>query len=82
MQNYIVLEITRNSAGNIAVNPSAKESESAARKKYYQILETATESAAPVHGAVLMNYDGFVLQRETFLHESQPESQPEPETGE
>ena len=80
MQQFIVLEITRNAAGNIAVNPSAKEMESSARKKYYQILETAVESQAPVHGAVLMNYDGFVIEQKTYFHEPQPEPEPEPET--
>jgi len=82
MQNYIVLEITRNAAGNIAVNPSAKESESAAWKKYYQILEIATESAAPLHSAVLMGADGFVIEQKTFTHpipEPEPSPKPEPE---
>ena len=68
MQNFIVLEITRNAQGNIAVNPFAKETESAAWKKYYQILTTATESQAPLHGAVIMGADGFVIERKTFVH--------------
>lgn len=79
-QNYIVLEITRNSQGNIAVTPSAKETEAAAWKKYYQILETATESAAPLHSAVLMGANGFVIERKTFEHEAPaPEPTPEPD---
>lgn len=78
MQNFIVLEITRNAAGNIAVYPSAKESESAAWKKYYQILEVATESAAPLHGAVIMGADGFQIERKVYTHPT-PEPEPEPE---
>lgn len=78
MQNYIVLEITRNAQGNIAVYPSAKESESAAWKKYYQILETAVESQAPLHSAVIMGADGFVIERKSYTHPI-PEPEPEPE---
>ena len=79
MQNYIVLEITRNAQGNIGVYPSAKESEEAAWKKYYQILTTASDSQAPLHGAVLMGADGFVIERKTFVH---PITTPEPEPEE
>ena len=78
MQNFIVLEITRNAEGNIAVYPSAKESESAAWKKYYQILETAVESQAPLHSAVIMGADGFVIERKSYEHPI-PEPEPEPE---
>ena len=76
MQNYIVLEITRNAQGNIAVYPSAKESESAAWKKYYQILETAVESSAPLHSAVIMGADGYQIERKCYEH---PAPEPEPE---
>lgn len=72
MQNFIVLEITRNSQGNIAVTPSAKETENAAWKKYHQILTTAADSASPLHGAVIMGADGFYIERKVYLH---PESE-------
>ena len=75
MQKYIVLEITRNTAGNIAVTPSAKETEEAAWKKYYQILTYAVESTAPLHGAVIMGADGFQIERKIYIH-----SVPEPES--
>ena len=68
MQNFIVLEITRNSQGNIAVYPSAKETEEAAWKKYYQILTTASDSQAPLHSAVIMGADGFLIEKKTFVH--------------
>ena len=76
MTNYIVLEITRNVAGNIAVTPSAKETEAAAWKKYYQILTYAVESTAPLHGAVIMGANGFQIERKMYEH---PTSEPEPE---
>lgn len=80
MQNFIVLEITRNAQGNIGVYPSAKESESAAWKKYYQILETAVESQAPLHSAVIMGADGFQIERKVYTHPiPEPEPEPEPE---
>lgn len=73
MQNYIVLEITRNAQGNIAVYPSAKETENAARGKYHEILTRAATSQSPVHGAALLNWDGFELDHEYFEHEPEPE---------
>ena len=82
MQNYIVLEITRNNQGNIGVYPSAKETEESAWKKYYQILTTASDSTAPLHSAVLMGADGFIIEQKSFIHNSTPEPEPEPESEE
>ena len=73
MQSYIVLEITRNAQGNIAVYPSAKELQSSAEKKYYEILERAVDSNSPLHGAVLMSAEGFFLQSKCYNHDAQPE---------
>ena len=80
MQNYIVLEITRNAQGNIGVYPSAKETEEAAWKKYYQVLQNAVDSQTPLHSAVIMGADGFVLERKSYVHPiPEPEPEPEPE---
>ena len=80
MQNFIVIEFTRNAAGNIAAYPSAKESEDAAYGKYYEILNRAATSNSPVHGATLLNYDGFQLEYKAFMHTPpEPEPTPEPE---
>lgn len=82
MQNYIVLEITRNAQGNIAVYPSAKEQQASAEKKYYEILERATDSNSPEHSAVILGFDGFFIERRHYHHdvtppEPEPESEPE-----
>ena len=87
MQNYIVLEITRNAQGNIAVYPSAKEFEESALEKYYDVLKTAVKSQSPIHAGVLMGADGFVIEQKTYKHpipepEPQPEPEPEPEPEE
>lgn len=80
MQNYIVLEITRNAEGNIAVYPSAKELEDSAYAKYYEILARAATSNSPVHGATLLNFDGFQVEQKCFFHDTpEPEPTPEPE---
>lgn len=79
MQNFIVLEVTRNDAGNIAVYPSAKETQVAAEKKYYDILERAADSASPIHGALLMTADLFELEHKVYKHEPAPQPEPEPE---
>lgn len=73
MQQFIVLEFTRNDQGNIAVYPSAKETEEAARGKYHEILSRAAGSQSPVHGAALLNWDGFELAHEYYEHTPAPE---------
>lgn len=76
MQKFIVLEITRNAEGNIAIYPSAKETEEAAWKKYYQVLTTAVDSSAPLHSAVIMDANGIVMEQKSYTH---PIPEPEPE---
>lgn len=78
MQNFIVIEFTRNASGNIAVYPSAKELEESAYSKYYEILNRAASSNSPVHGAALLTYDGFYIESKCFKHEPEPEPEPEP----
>lgn len=78
-QNYIILEITRNAQGNVAVYPTARESEEAAYAKYYNILNGAASTQNPEHGAVLLTHDGFFIESKCFKHEPQPEPEPEPE---
>jgi hypothetical protein len=79
MQNFIVLEFTRNAAGNIAVYPSAKETEEAAKAKYHEILTRAPLSNSPVHGAALLNWDGYELEYEYYEHTPEPTPEPEAE---
>ena len=79
MQNYIVLEITQNAQGNIAVSPSAKELESSAYKKYYEILGRAAESSNPIHAAVMMSAEGFKIEQKCFKHAPAPEPEPNAE---
>lgn len=80
MQNYIVLEITRNASGNIAVYPSAKELEESTYAKYYEILNRASTSQSPVHAAAILTVEGFEVESKCFKHEPQPEPEPEPES--
>lgn len=80
MQNYIVLEITRNAQGNIAVYPSAKEGQPAAEKKYYEILQRAADSNSPLHGAMLLGAECFYIDSKCYKHEPEPE--PEQTEGE
>lgn len=83
MQSFIVLEITRNASGNIAVYPSAKESQDAAYGKYYEILNRAATLQSPVHAAALLAYDGAEIEHKAFFHEPPaPEPEPEPEEPE
>ena len=78
-QKFIVLEVTRNAQGNLAVYPSAKELEESAYSKYYEILTRAASSNSPVHGAVLMTFDLAKLESRCFVHEVTPEPEPTPE---
>ena len=79
MQSFIVLEITRNAAGSIAVYPSAKESQNAAYSKYHEILTRAATSNSPVHAATLLAYDGEKIEHQAFFHDT-PAPEPEPES--
>ena len=78
-QKFIVLEVTRNAQGNLAVYPSAKEQEESAYSKYYEILSRAASSNSPVHGGVLLTFDLAKLESKCFVHEVEPEPTPEPE---
>ena len=78
-QKFIVLEVTRNAQGNLAVYPSAKEQEESAYSKYYEILSRAASSNSPVHGGVLLTFDLAKLETKCFVHEVEPEPTPEPE---
>ena len=74
MDQFIVLEVTRNAQGKLAVYPSAKETENAARGKYHDILSKAATSNSPLHGAALLNWDLFELEHEYYVHEPEPET--------
>lgn len=78
-QKFIVLEVTRNAQGNLAVYPSAKEQEESAYSKYYEILSRAASSNSPVHGGVLLTFDLAKLESKCFVHEPEPTPEPEPE---
>ena len=82
MQQFIILEITRNASGNIAVYPSAKETQDAAEKKYYEILGRAVDSKSPEHTAVMMTFDGQELSHKWYHHDPEPEPEPTPEPEE
>lgn len=73
MENFIVLEFTRNDQGRIGVTAYAKETRNSADKKYYQILTTAADSNSPVHGAAILNWDGFELDYKYYEHPTEPE---------
>jgi hypothetical protein len=79
-QQFIIIEFTRNASGNIAVYPSAKETEEAAKAKYHEILTRAPLSNSPVHGAALLNWDGYELAHEYYEHTPEPTPEPEEPT--
>lgn len=75
MQKYIVVEITQNEAGSIGAYSTAHETEEAAYSKYYTVLSIAAKSASPVHGAILMSFEGFPLEHKCFKHAA-PDPEP------
>ena len=58
---------------------TAKETEESARGKYHEILSRAAGSQSPVHGAALLNWDGFELAHEYYEHTPEPTPEPEAE---
>lgn len=65
--NYIVLEIQKNSEGQISTIPYAFATETEALAKYYQILSVAALSGLKKHGAVILTDEGFSLRYDCFV---------------
>lgn len=77
--NYIVMELQTDAVTATLVNQYGDRA--AAESKFHTVLAAAAVSAVPVHAAVLMTEEGFVLRNECYKHTPAP-VEPEPEEAE
>ncbi len=75
---YIVLEIQKNTEGQVGVIPLAYPTLREAEGRFHQILAVAAESQLPVHAAAVLTEDGRSLRSECYQRAAVPE---EPEPG-
>ena len=65
---YIVSEIQANDETASILNFSYTNYDEAC-SKYHTILSFAATSSVPKHTALIMNDDGSIAKRETYIHE-------------
>lgn len=76
---YIVLEIQKNTEGQVGVIPLAYATMREAEGRFHQVLAVAAESQLPVHAAVILTEDGGHLRSECYQRAAVPEEPDEPE---
>lgn len=79
MYNFVVVRFTNRADGtfgNIA-HPFADEAE--ALKDYFRECGKAVDSTHLTDSVSLLTKEGFELRHECFIHEAQPEPEPEAE---
>lgn len=72
---YIVMEIQ--TSDNVATIVNSYDNRNTAEQKYHQILAAAAVSEVPKHGAVMLTDEGVRLKGECYIHEQEPEEEPE-----
>jgi len=66
---YIVIEIQTSVSNTVSTIVTAYNSLEQAYSAYYNILHTAAVSSIPVHGAVILNNHGNLIDSREFIHE-------------
>ncbi len=74
MQDYIVIEIQINDAGEVATIVTTDTDYWIAQQKYHSILAAAAVSALPVHTAVILTPYGDTITKQAYNRRT-----PEPE---
>lgn len=69
---YIVMEIQN--SGTVATIVTQHDTRNEAESKFHQILFSAAISSVPVHSAVMLTDEGFLLRNECYKH---PAEEPE-----
>ena len=68
---YITIEIQTAANGTVSTVVNQDDTRPAAESRYHTILAAAAVSVLPVHAAILMTNDGFVLMSESYEHQVQ-----------
>ena len=66
---FLVVELQQNSTGGLTYLATSENNRDKAESKYHEILQFAAVSTIPVHSAVLLSEEGFLIKRECYKHE-------------
>ena len=75
---FIVIQSWVDAEGNVGTPVQNFDNEEDAKSRYHGIMSQAYKSAYPVHGAILMNQELFILEQEVVKKEVTPEPEPNP----
>ena len=75
---FIVIQCWTDAEGTVGTPVQTFDNEADARSRYYGILSSAEKSAYPIHGAILMNQEMFVIMKEVVMKDVTPVPAPEP----
>ncbi len=70
---YLVIELQTNTDETMGSQVTSFENRNIAENKYHTVLAAAAISKKPVHCAVLMTNEGFVLMNDCYKHEEEEE---------
>lgn len=73
---YLVIEIQTNADGKVSNLDFAFDSRLEAESKYHSVLASAAVSTIPMHTCDLIQADGILLARQSYVHEQEVEEEP------
>lgn len=86
MNQYYILEIQKYLNGefghivHFAYDANATKARLKAEAKYHEVLAAAAVSELPQHSATLITSDGRVVMNQCYIHDVEPEPEPEEPT--
>ena len=65
---YIVIEMQKNTEGQVANLVTAHNTLAEAESKFYTILASAAINDVPVHSAIIVSEEGFPVKHQCYKH--------------
>ena len=65
---YIVIELQKNTEGQVSNIVTGYENLAEAESKYYAVLSAAAIGSVPVHSAVIVSEEGFPVKHQCYKH--------------
>lgn len=65
---YIVIEMQKNTEGQVANLVTAHNTLAEAESKFYTILASAAINDVPVHSAIIVSEEGFPIKHQCYKH--------------
>lgn len=72
---YIIIEIQKNQNNQIATLVNSYTDKNLAQQKYHQVLAAASVSSLLIHSAVMLNEDGYLIKKQSYYHNIEPQEQ-------